>query len=774
MIRNIVFVCLLLCDLNCVLSQQPWSYVHMISTLGSRSQILESQKEDYAEEIKTIQESAKPLSLDKLQDYAQRLLESSELLRTGVKLGADANVTVSKQCINDTTYFLTSIILGQQWALRMFDSFGKPSSGILQFELNWVGSYDECIAIRAPYTEVNQTTDTGEIQFKGQYCTAVLPFTPETSATPASPMPSVGVQLGICLPNSCSAKDMVLLLNDALHELVNITGLKIGFQFSNLTSRCQNEDLEYDSKAIAAIVVGTIFGLLLVIGTLYDFMFVQMPKWSQSADEDDGNLNSNQEANGSMNIKYHRHSDENTPLIGETKTSIDNNSMEPGICGKALLSFSAYSNGLKILSTKQPKGSLQCIHGIRFFSMTWVILGHTLVFAIGNLENFATYFPPLLKRFTFQAISNATVSVDTFFTLSGLLISYLTLKELKKTEGKLNWFMFYFHRYWRLTPPYMFLMLLYVPLFPYFTNGPSWPQKGVEINQCEGWWTNLLYVNNIVKTNEICMGWSWYLANDMQFYILCPLLIVPFFYSKFIGFAVSTVFLLTTTITAGAVSAAYSMAPGLAATPMAMGGTNTSTNATASPASMDFFLKYYITPWCRMGPYIIGIMVGYYLYVTELRFRWNKLFVAAGWAVSTASALAVLYGLYDTAQGHPISVDTAAFYNAVNRTVWGACVCWVIVACVGGYGGPVNVILSWKALIPLSRLTYCAYLIHPIIMYAVYYAQIKPIAFTDSLFVYYFFAHLVAAYMLAFVLSLMFESPMMGLENVIFKRKRRN
>ena len=37
--------------------------------------------------------------------------------------------------------------------------------------------------------------------------------------------------------------------------------------------------------------------------------------------------------------------------------------------------------------------------------------------------------------------------------------------------------------------------------------------------------------------------------------------------------------------------------------------------------------------------------------------------------------------------------------------------------------GPVNTLLSWKALVPLSRLTYCAYLIHILILYYFFFSQ---------------------------------------------------
>jgi peptidoglycan/LPS O-acetylase OafA/YrhL len=54
-----------------------------------------------------------------------------------------------------------------------------------------------------------------------------------------------------------------------------------------------------------------------------------------------------------------------------------------------------------------------------------------------------------VKSYAFQAVLNGFPSVDTFFILSGVLVSYLLLKELDKTKGRVNWIMFYVHRYLR-------------------------------------------------------------------------------------------------------------------------------------------------------------------------------------------------------------------------------------------------------------------------------------------------------------------------------------
>ena len=45
--------------------------------------------------------------------------------------------------------------------------------------------------------------------------------------------------------------------------------------------------------------------------------------------------------------------------------------------------------------------------------------------------------------------------------------------------------------------------------------------------------------------------------------------------------------------------------------------------------------------------------------------------------------------------------------------------------------GLVDTILSWKAFIPLSRLTYSAYLVHPIVIYVYYGSLERPFHYSD-------------------------------------------
>jgi peptidoglycan/LPS O-acetylase OafA/YrhL len=81
------------------------------------------------------------------------------------------------------------------------------------------------------------------------------------------------------------------------------------------------------------------------------------------------------------------------------------------------------------------------------------------------------------------------------------------------------------HRYLRLTPAYAAVVLFTAGLSGHMGDGPMWFGYWENVASCrDWWWTNLLYINNIVpfKRNMYreCDAWTWYLATDMQFFLV--------------------------------------------------------------------------------------------------------------------------------------------------------------------------------------------------------------------------------------------------------------
>jgi hypothetical protein len=64
--------------------------------------------------------------------------------------------------------------------------------------------------------------------------------------------------------------------------------------------------------------------------------------------------------------------------------------------------------------------------------------------------------------------------------------------------------------------------------------------------------------------------------------------------------------------------------------------------------------------------------------------------IATGWAFATATALAIVYGLYpyvDVNKMPEIDPAVSIIYGSMHRFAWSIAIAWVIFACVKGYGG---------------------------------------------------------------------------------------
>ena len=73
-------------------------------------------------------------------------------------------------------------------------------------------------------------------------------------------------------------------------------------------------------------------------------------------------------------------------------------------------------------------------------------------------------------------IPGGFLSVDTFFLMSGFLVSCVLLPKLDTMPpGRYLWIAkAYLHRYLRLTPTLAFVMLMAWKIFPLFGDGPTW------------------------------------------------------------------------------------------------------------------------------------------------------------------------------------------------------------------------------------------------------------------------------------------------------------
>ncbi|CAF4050196.1 unnamed protein product, partial [Rotaria sordida] len=267
------------------------------------------------------------------------------------------------------------------------------------------------------------------------------------------------------------------------------------------------------------------------------------------------------------------------------------------------------------MEKKNDDNSLAFIHGLRVLSLFWVIFGHSILFNLFYTNNIIDVLS-WSHNIAFQLISNGVLSVDTFFVISGYLTAIIFVREITKEKLSFRFLIrYYIHRYIRLTPTFLLVLLVSINLTAYFGRGPIYPSiQGFESEGCRqhGWWTAILYVGNLVHVDDMCLGVSWYLYNDMQFHWIAPLALIPFVIGrKSIGYFITTIYIL---IGIGSIVGILLYYP------------NMSLNLFADATNVNgpsFFSKIYIAPWCRISAYAIGLLTGFIFINTGHSYRSN-------------------------------------------------------------------------------------------------------------------------------------------------------
>eukprot|EP00026_Physarum_polycephalum_P004720 Phypoly_transcript_04743.p1 GENE.Phypoly_transcript_04743~~Phypoly_transcript_04743.p1 ORF type:complete len:617 (+),score=51.21 Phypoly_transcript_04743:168-2018(+) len=526
------------------------------------------------------------------------------------------------------------------------------------------------------------------------------------------------VTMGVCAPASCSETDLVTFSSKILSK----------FNMSTSLVYCNNQhdDPSLGAGGTVCLVVVGLLVLVVLIGTLFTYLQQEKAFFKASI---------NDETDVALLTEEQRVREAESPFW-----------MELFIC------FSIPNNLSFLLHDKSSSGSLGMLNGLRVLMMFWVILGHTLFFQVitTGYDNTEHLLNLLNNSWGFQFIFSAEYAVDVFFFLSAFLVVYLTYRQMKSNKP-VPWVYYYAHRYWRLTPVYMLLIFIYFKVIPALGRGPIWfMYKGSSVPACDKyWWTNMLYINNLHPWTygDGCFGWSWYLANDMQFFCIVPVILLGHKYSKKIGWTIITLLVVVC---------------------MIMNGWLMDKNyATGSAGQAN---AIYQRPYTRMGPYVIGIAAAFFVLDFPRALANSIRNTATRWASYIFSFGLVLVCTYATYHQDSWNKTDYIAFTMFSRDAYTFGIAIFCLICVGGYGGIPKWVLSAAFWAPLAKLTYCAYLVHPIIMEFFMFQQTTNEHWTWSAFSRNFLGYLCLSYAVALVFHLLVEKPCSNLERLVLKK----
>ncbi|GFY53419.1 nose resistant to fluoxetine protein 6 [Trichonephila inaurata madagascariensis] len=530
---------------------------------------------DYDEQVETV-----------IEKWRENFRKFRKMSATAIKIAmpyfvdsvTSEEFVISPECKHSLFQWIADLRAMKPYALRMADASAKMINGILTGTLSSFGSYDQCVETTIPKKSI-----------PAQYCTieAWPPLPPKprfyalNKRLDAFKRFENEQEVGVCVPSTCSRDD--------LYNISNMVTKRF-FPANVTVPRCETKQkLVIENYQIPMFCVIAILTILVFCGTVTDI------------------------------------------LLNHTGQTSKSEPVNRAYSTKCILSFSIISNWKVLMDLESGSDTLCILHGVRFFSMCWIIFGHTYYHLNFNVLKYLQITIELTSQFAFNSITNASLLVDNFFFI-------------------------------RFLPIQMFFVGIST-LLPLLGDGPMWHENIDPIVEgCrKDWWANFLFINNLYRTSSKgCLSYSWYLAADFQVYVICLPLVLLIMKKPKIGLWINFVIMILSVIGVGIQNYIRDFPP-----------TNLFVHADVEQRH-QLMMETYYPPLHHLGPHCLGIFGLHIL----------------AWIVTFTLTSAALFGVHPWNNDLPGTGKVATLlYACLSRMSWTVGLAWITIACSTGCGG---------------------------------------------------------------------------------------
>ncbi|MDQ2994467.1 MAG: acyltransferase [Pseudomonadota bacterium] len=402
--------------------------------------------------------------------------------------------------------------------------------------------------------------------------------------------------------------------------------------------------------------------------------------------------------------------------------------------------------------------SFSHIDGLRALAALRVMLHHLMLF--GAFFFVPAQYAEVLKHPFFKTVMSTTTLLDIFFAISGLVIGYALIKSYKE-HGKVDLYDFFVRRGARILPLYAFVVVIAAPF---------------SLQTVHNLWANVLLVNNFLPVQEQYMAWTWALAIDLQFYIL---------FGVFMWLLAKNVIGKKTCYATVAICFAmpFVLIPLLIHTHGYYHLSETAGVLTSKEATMYInmgFDKLYV----RTSPLLFGVLSAYVLVyhkakllslVQNIGQKYINMIVLGLLAIILFLMVNDPVWFFDKT---PYAWQTSAYWVILfERHIFAFSFCLLLLLANVSQGFVMNSLVGFlksKILRPFGRLSYCTFMIHPIVFllgFFVYFGINK--AITPEAYFQVGFLLIFITYLISVPLFLFLEQPTIHRVKALLQRASR-